>query len=180
MTRRTLASLRTDGAAFLRAHWYLRGASLGQRVRLRGRPRVVTRGEMTIGDRVQLVSTVAQLELVAERGGHLTIGSQSLVNFGCSIVAVERVSIGERCHIGPHCMIMDTAFHELDPDRRLESPAPRPIDIAENVWIGARVIVMPGITIGAGSAVGAGSVVTHDVAPRTLVAGVPARFIREI
>ncbi|MEP1125069.1 MAG: DapH/DapD/GlmU-related protein [Ilumatobacter sp.] len=123
---------------------------------------------------------MAKLELVAERGGRLTVGSRSLINFGCSIVATERVSIGAMCHIGPHCMIMDTAFHELDPDRRLESPAPKPIEIAENVWIGARVIVMPGVTIGAGSAVGAGSVVTHDVAPRTLVAGVPARFIRDI
>jgi acetyltransferase-like isoleucine patch superfamily enzyme len=135
---------------------------------------------MVIGDRVQLVSTVAKLELVVESGGRLTVGSRSLINFGCSIVAVERISIGARCHIGPHCMIMDTAFHELDPDRRLESPEPRPIEIAENVWIGARVIVMPGVTIGAGSAVGAGSVVTHDVEPRTLVAGVPARFIRQI
>lgn len=169
-----------DGMALLRAHWHLRRARLGARVRLRGRPHVVARGELTVGERVQLVSTVATLELVAERGAVLEIGPRSLVNFGCSLVATDRVSIGARCQIGPHCLIMDTAFHELDPERRLDRPAPKPIVIGDNVWLGARVIVMPGVTIGADAAIGAGSVVTHDVPSRTLAAGVPARVIRDL
>jgi acetyltransferase-like isoleucine patch superfamily enzyme len=75
---------------------------------------------------------------------------------------------------------MDTPFHELDPDRRLARPRTSPIDIGENVWLGARVMVMPGVTIGRDAAVGAGSIVTSDVPPRTLVAGVPARVIKEL
>ena len=135
---------------------------------------------MVIGDRVQLVSTVATLELAVEAGATLEIGERSLVNFGCSIVALDRVTIGPRSLIGPHCMIMDTAFHDVDPERRLEPPTARPITIEENVWLGARVIVMPGVTIGRDSVVGLGSVVTHDVPPRSVAVGVPARLVRTL
>lgn len=172
---------RGDVLAALAARGHLRGIDhLGARVRLRGRPYVTARGRISIGERVQLVSTLAPLELVAEEGATLEIGAGTLLNFGCSLVAVERVSIGERCLIGPHCIIQDTAFHRVEPERRLEHPKPVPITIGDNVWLGARVIVMPGVTVGADSAVGAGSVVTHDVPPRTLVAGVPARVIRDL
>jgi acetyltransferase-like isoleucine patch superfamily enzyme len=162
--------------------WYLRRADVGKRVRLSGRPRVVVgRGaRLMVADRVQLYSTIATLELVAEDHATLEIGPRSLVNFGTSIVAMERVVIGADCHIGPHCMIMDTSFHELDPDRRLERPRPLPVVIGDNVWLGARTIVLPGVTIGRDAAIGAGSIVTHDVPPRTLAAGVPARVVREL
>ncbi len=157
---------RADGFAALRARWFLRRAAhLGARVRLRGHPVVVARGQLVVGDRVQLVSTVAKLELVVEQGGTLEIGERSLVNFGCSIVALDRVTIGPRSLIGPHCMIMDTGFHDVDPERRLEPPRAQPIRIGANVWLGARVIVMPGVTIGDDSVVGIGSVVTDDVPP---------------
>lgn len=170
-----------DLRAVLAARWHLRGAErLGPRVRLRGKPVVVTRGRLLIGERVQLVSTVATLELVAEAGGTLDIGARTLVNFGCSLVAFDRVAIGERCLIGTHCMIMDTPFHSVEPDRRLDPPPPEPVTIEDNVWLGARVIVMPGVTIGRDSVVGAGSVVTRDVPPRTLAAGVPARVVRAL
>ena len=170
-----------DARAVVRARWYLRDAEhVGARVRLRGRPHVSVDGRLLIHERVQLVSTVAALELAVGDGATLEIGARSLVNFGTSLVALDRVTIGPRCLIGTHCLVMDTGFHELDPDRRLDRPAPRPVTIGENVWLGARVIVMPGVTIGDDSAVGAGSVVTHDVPPRTLVAGVPASVIRAL
>jgi acetyltransferase-like isoleucine patch superfamily enzyme len=172
---------RGDGAAALNARWRLRKAArLGQRVRLRGAPVVVAHGNLVIGDRVQLVSTVATLELVAEYGATLTIGERSLINFGCSIVALDRVTIGPRSLIGPHCMIMDTGFHDIDPERRLEPPKAEPITIGENVWLGARVIVLPGVTIGSDSVVGIGSVVTHDIPPRSVAVGVPARVVKTL
>lgn len=93
---------------------------------------------------------------------------------------MERVTIGERCLIGPHCMIMDTPFHNVEPDRRLSSVAPTPITIGDNVWLGARVIVLPGVTIGDDAVVGIGSVVTSDVPARSVAVGVPARVVREI
>jgi len=170
-----------DVAAVLRARWYLRHANaIGARVRLRGRPAVTARGHLVIGDRVQLVSTVAKLELVVEEGATLEIGERSLINFGCSIVALDRVTIGARSLIGPHCMIMDTGFHDIDPDRRLQPPTAQPITIGENVWLGARVIVMPGVTIGDDSVVGVGSVVTHDVPPRSVAVGAPARVVKNL
>lgn len=170
-----------NGRAVAGAHWHLRKADhIGSRVRLRGRPKIANHGRMVVGDRVQLVSDTATLELVAEYDGELVIGSRSLINFGCSIVATESVQIGERCHIGPHTMMLDNDYHHVDPARRLERPESRPILVEDNVWIGARSIIMPGVTIGEDSCVGAGSVVTHDVPERTLVAGVPARVIRRL
>lgn len=177
---RTARARLGDVVAVLRGRWYLRRAVVGTRTRLRGRPRVIASGALEIGDRVQLVSTPARLELVAETGGRLSIGRRTLVNFGSSIVAFDRVTIGERCLIGPHCMIMDTGFHHVDPDRRLDPPEASPITIGDNVWLGARVIVLPGVTIGDDSVVGIGSVVTRDVPPRTVVAGVPAKVVRHL
>lgn len=157
-----------------------RGAELGRRVRVSGRPRVVAIGTMRIGSGVQIYSTLARSEFVADHGATLEIGDRTLVNFGTSIVAIERVTIGAHCHIGPHCYILDNSFHELEPERRLERPRSRPITIEDNVWLGARVIVMPGVTIGRDSVVGAGSVVTKDIPSRTLAAGVPAKPLREL
>ena len=168
------------GRTNLNGRWRFRGADVGSRLRVSGRPRVVVHGTMRLGDRVQIYSTLARSEFVADSRATLEIGSRTLVNFGTSIVATGGVSIGAHCHIGPHCIIMDNPFHELDPDRRLDVPAPRPIVIEDNVWLGARVIVLPGVTIGRDSVVGAGSVVTKDVPPRTLVAGVPAREVRTL
>lgn len=170
-----------NGRDVLNARWWLRGADhVGPRVRLRGRPAVANRGRMIVGDRVQLISTIATLELVSEQGGTLEIGERSLVNFGCSLVATQSVRIGRDCHIGPYTMMLDNDYHRIEPERRLERPPSQPITIEDNVWVGARVIVMSGVRIGRDSAVGAGSVVTHDVPARTLVAGVPARKIRDL
>ncbi|MGH8979105.1 MAG: DapH/DapD/GlmU-related protein [Acidimicrobiia bacterium] len=170
-----------NGRAVINAKWSLRHVDeIGTRVRLRGRPAVTNQGRMVIGPRVQLVSTIATLELVSEKGGLLEIGERSLVNFGCSLVATELVRIGPRCQIGPYTMMLDNDFHRVEPERRLERPPSKPIVVGENVWIGARVILMAGVTVGDDSCIGAGSVVTADVPPRTLVAGVPARVIREL
>jgi maltose O-acetyltransferase len=133
-----------------------------------------------VRDRVQLVSNVARIELGAGPDGFLEIGERTLVNYGCSIAAMKRVTIGERCLIGPHCMIIDSAFHDVDPERRLDPPVGDPITIGENVWLGARVIVLPGVTIGNDSVVGIGSIVTSDIPARSLAVGVPARVIRSL
>lgn len=181
VTTQSFSNAMDQAIAHLRARWYLRRAHhLGRRVRLRGRPAVTTKGRLIVHDRVQLVSTVARLELVAADGGTLEIGARSLVNFGCNVVAFERVTFGERCLIGPHCMIMDTGFHRVEPDRRLDAPDTAPITIGDNVWLGARVVVMPGVTIGNDSVIGIGSVVTNDVPPRSLAVGVPAKVVRSL
>ena len=169
-----------DGCAVAAAGLYLRKAEVGARVRLRGRPRIHNSGRMVIGSRVQLVSTPATLELAAIDGGMLEIGEQTLVNYGGSIAAAESVRIGARCLIGTYAIIMDNDFHRIEPERRYETPESKPITIGDNVWLGARVIVLGGVTIGDGSCIGAGSVVAHDIPARSLAVGVPARVIRSL
>jgi acetyltransferase-like isoleucine patch superfamily enzyme len=174
------SSLAANVGAVLSARWAFRHAELGAKVRLRGRPRVHNTGRLIIGDRARIVSTPHTLELAAIDGGVLAIGPQTFVNYGGSIAASRSVLIGARCLIGTHAIIMDNDFHRLEPERRYELPESRPIVIEDNVWIGARVIVLGGVTIGEGSCIGAGSVVAHDIPPRSLAVGVPARVIRAL
>jgi maltose O-acetyltransferase len=135
---------------------------------------------MIIGDRVRLTSTLAPLELVASEGGTLEICAGTYINYGASISASLLVRIGPRCSLGTHVILMDSDFHQVEPERRNELPEAAPVILQENVWLGARVIVLKGVTIGADSVIGAGSVVTHDIPPRCVAAGVPARVIRKL
>jgi maltose O-acetyltransferase len=162
----------------LNARFHLRSAQLlGRRVTLRGWPHVVNEGTIVVGERVRLVSTVAKLELVTLPGGRLEIGNNVFINYGTSIVAAARVSIGDDCLIGTHVMVMDTDFHRVE-DKSWDTTG-HPIVIEERAWLGNRSIVLKGVRIGHDAVVAAGSVVTRDVPPRTLVAGAPARVIRE-
>ncbi len=154
--------------------------SIGSRVRLQGKPRVINRGRMLIGQRVRLDSTAATLELVTEADGVLDVEDHVFLNFGCNIAATKLIRIGAYSLLGPYCMLMDNSYHCVEPERRLERPESQPIILEPNVWLGARTIVLPGITIGEGSCVGAGSVVTKDVPRRTFVAGVPAQTVRSL
>jgi acetyltransferase-like isoleucine patch superfamily enzyme len=85
------------------------------------------------------------------------------------------VTIGDRALIGPGVMIIDSQFHDLY-DRRKTPPA-LPITLEADVWIGAKASILPGVTIGRGAVVAAHALVNTDVAPFTVVGGVPARLI---
>jgi maltose O-acetyltransferase len=123
---------------------------------------------------------VSTLELSVGRDATLEIGERVLINHGCSIGATKLVRIGERSNIGSQSILIDNAFHELDPERRNEQPESAPVILEANVWLAARVIVLPGVTIGQNSVVGAGSVVTRDIPPDVLAAGIPAKVIRSL
>jgi len=165
----------------LRARWYFRNAtSVGPRVRVWGRPWIENAGTMIIGDRTKVISHIARTELVATAGATLDIGERVFINYGCSIGATQLIRIGPRCAIGSYSLLMDNDFHSVDPDRRYEVPASAPIVLEENVWLGSRVIVLRGVTIGAHSVIGAGSVVTKDIPPRSVAVGLPARVVRSI
>ena len=167
--------------AVLRAYWYLRHADrVGTKVRVWGRPSIANRGKMCIGDRVRLDSRIATLELVTDAGATLEIETGTYINYGCSIGATRFVKIGPFCTIGTHVIIMDNNYHRLEPQRRQERPDSAPVTLGENVWLGARVIVLPGVTIGDCSVVGAGSVVTRDIPPHSLAVGLPAKVVRSI
>ena len=174
-------SMLGDARAVLRARYYLRAAQrLGPRVRLWGAPAVTNQGTLHIGDRVRLASAVATLELSVGPGGLLEIGERVLINHGCSIGATKLVSIGARCNIGTHCILIDNSFHGIEPDQRDVQPEAAPVVLKDNVWLAARVIVLPGVTIGENSVIGAGSVVTKDIPANVLAAGIPAKVIRSL
>jgi acetyltransferase-like isoleucine patch superfamily enzyme len=181
MGKRSLAELARLGPAVLRAHWYFRDAAkLGSRCRVWGSPIVRNNGTLLIGNKVRLVSTLAPIELSVDAGATLDIGDDVYINYGCSIGATQSIKIGAHSNIGGHVTILDNDFHRLEPERRQEVPPSAPVVLEENVWLGLRVIVLRGVTIGRDSVVGAGSVVSRDIPPRSLAAGVPAKVVRQL
>jgi maltose O-acetyltransferase len=113
--------------------------------------------------------------------GHQTrIGARTFANFGLVVLDVAPVVIGEDVQIGPNVQLL-TATHPLEPGpRRDKWEAALPITIGDNVWLGGGVIVCPGVTIGADTVVGAGSVVTRDLPAGVVAVGSPARVVREL
>jgi acetyltransferase-like isoleucine patch superfamily enzyme len=128
-------------------------------------------GSCTVTETFTLYSG-GSLEVV--EGAHLALGG-GYANNGAAIVCFKEISIGRDVAIGPEVMIRDSDSHIISGSGR---PATAPIRIGDRVWIGARAVILKGVTIGDGAIVAAGSVVTRDVAPGTLVGGVPAKFIR--
>lgn len=107
-------------------------------------------------------------------GFNIKLGTGVFLNFGCVILDVVEVSIGDKTQIGPNVQIL-TADHPRDPAEReagLENG--RPIRIGRNVWIGGGAILLPGVTVGDDAVIGAGSVVTRDVPEGATVVGNPA------
>jgi acetyltransferase-like isoleucine patch superfamily enzyme len=177
----TFTQLWYDSRSVARARWFLRAADeVGMRVRLDGRPRVINRGRMIIGERVRLDSSTSMIDLVADTDGFLEIEASVFINVGCSIGATRHIRIGAGSQLGPQCMLMDNAFHHVEAARRHDRPDSRPIVLEPNVWLGARTIVLPGVTIGQDSVIGAGSIVNRDVPSGCLAAGAPARVLRSI
>jgi acetyltransferase-like isoleucine patch superfamily enzyme len=151
---------------------------VGKWTRVIGRITVVNHGTMLVGNRVRIYAHHARSIFTTFAGGRLTIGDGTVINYGVDIAATGLIAIGANCMIGTHVSILDNDFHELA--NRDQMPQPRPVIIEDGAWIGNRAIIMPGVTIGEGAAVGAGSVVIADVPPHTLAMGNPARIVREL
>ncbi|WP_440713930.1 DapH/DapD/GlmU-related protein [Gordonia sp. FQ] len=111
-------------------------------------------------------------------GKNLRIGERVFVNSGCRLQDQGGITLGDDVLLG-HNVVIATLNHALDPAERATTE-PRPVTIGNSVWIGANATILPGVTIGDGAVVAAGAVVTRDVAPKTIVGGVPARPIREL
>ena len=108
------------------------------------------------------------------------VGRNVVINFNCTFVDDGEIFIGDDCMIGPGCNLA-TSIHPISPRlRRHKLQYNKPIHIGNNVWFGAGVTVLPGVTVGDNAIVGAGSVVTKDVPSNAVVAGNPARLIRMI
>lgn len=124
------------------------------------------------------VAPTANINRKARLSWQTTIGPHGGVGERC--ILSGQVVIGPHVTMGPDCFFI-TGDHPVPPDGgrfRDMTPTHRPIRVEEDVFLGARAILLPGVTVGRGAAVGAGSVVTKDVAPGAVVAGNPAREIR--
>jgi len=113
-------------------------------------------------------------------GYNIEIGKNFFANMGLTILDEAKVTLGDNVFIAPHVGIY-TAGHPLDVERRNRGlEYARPVTIGNNVWLGAHVCILPGVTIGDNAVIGAGSVVTKDIPANVLAAGNPCRVIREI
>jgi len=138
----------------------LRGVSVGEGTLLLDTPRVR-------GDR-------------ADSLANLRIGEHCVIDVGCNFELGDTLTIGDRVTIGPQCLIITTT-HELGPREHRAGPVVRRSVVIENgAWLGARSIVLPGVTIGEGAIVDPGSVVTKDVVAHTRVRGMPARQVEQL
>ena len=106
------------------------------------------------------------------------LGEGVFINAGCRFQDQGGIYIGDRALIGHNCIIA-TLNHDMDSAKRANL-IPAPVRIGSDAWLGSSVTVLPGVRIGEGAVVAAGAVVTRDVAPRTVVGGVPAKLIKEL
>lgn len=125
-----------------------------------------------------------------------TMGEGSRVNTPITVVRAHNVKIGKRVIVMNGCLMMSAGGITIDDDAQIAANVQlisnnhdlvdrmvitcKPVHICRRAWIGAGATILPGVTVGENSVVGAGSVVTHDVEPNTIVAGNPARVIRKI
>ena len=121
------------------------------------------------------LSIYSNADISVNENAVLEIGS-GFINHGARIHAFDKISIGQGVYIGDDVAIRDSDGHEIVGSlKNMTSP----IIIEDHVWIGARVTIVKGITIGTGAVVAAGAVVVKDVPANTLVAGIPARVVKE-
>jgi len=151
--------------SFARARWMLRSAKQGKRVRCYGRVLVEGGTGIQVSTRVVFLKGMIPTELRCAPGAELVIGPQSMFNYGVSIVADRSIQIGARCRFGSFVQVRDCD------ERRIA-----PIVIGDNVWLAHGVVVEPGVTIGDGSVVAAGAVVSMSVPPGMLAFGNPVQI----
>ncbi|MBU6121954.1 acyltransferase [Hymenobacter siberiensis] len=172
--------VRDLGAGLLKmaaARFYLNNTQLGKRVSVKGRPLFRNAGRVILGDQVRIWSDIQRAKIFVSRGATLRVGDNSRIN-GAHISVSIGVDIGRNVRIGPNVVIMDDDFH--DAASHFSAGKTGAIRIHDNVWIAMGAMVLKGVTIGEGAAVAAGAVVTKDVAPYTLVGGVPAKPIKNL
>ncbi len=112
-------------------------------------------------------------------GKYVSVGEGTYVNMNLTLIDDWKITIGKRVLIGPNVTLCTTG-HPIHPDHRMDGMYSFPITIGDGVWLGANVIVMPGVTIGENSVIGAGSVVTRDIPPNVIAFGSPCKVYRQI
>lgn len=113
-------------------------------------------------------------DIILFKGAHLVLGKNSFINSDCKIRCHDEIIIGDDCAISHDFTVMDSDAHELNGSRNT-----RPVHIGNHVWIGTRVTILSGVSVGDGSVIAAGALVTEDVPAGVLVGGVPAKVLKD-
>ncbi|WP_148466441.1 DapH/DapD/GlmU-related protein [Limosilactobacillus antri] len=123
-------------------------------------------------------SVEIRLPIRSDYGANLRIGKGVFINSGVMFTDLGGITLADHVLVGPNATII-SVNHPLDPQKRHEVEM-KPVLIGENAWLGANSTILPGVTVGRNAVVAAGAVVTKDVPANTVVAGVPAKIIKEI
>jgi serine acetyltransferase len=168
-----------SGLRVISAKWYLRKCtSLGKMVSINQKPLIINQGVIHLGDEVRIWSNINKTKIFVDKGGTLTVGKNSRIN-GVHISVSQEIQIGNNVRIAPYCIIIDNDYHKID-NHFSDEGARKPIIIEDDVWITMNCMIMKGVRIGRGAVIAAGAVVTRDVAPYTVVGGVPAKLIKNM
>jgi FkbH-like protein len=151
--------------------------AVGPGARVSGRVRVQNRGSIRFGSGLSLIGAYVPVELVTSEGGSIEMGDNVWLNFGCAFSARSRITVGNGAQFGQHCIVADSDHPEDASGLALEA---KPIEIGDDVWVAGRVTVRPGVKIGRGSVITAGSVVENDIPAGVIAGGIPARVIRRL
>ena len=127
-----------------------------------------------VGDNVWLNSP-----LTAAVGKYVSIGEGTYANMNLTLIDDWKITIGKNVLIGPNVTICTTG-HPIHPAHRLDGMYSFPVTIGDNVWIGGNVMILPGVTIGENSVIGAGSIVNKDIPANVVAVGNPCKVLREI
>lgn len=162
--------------------------TLGKHVRLFAPLRCDGEGVVQVAERTRLggplsvrYGTGATMLQARGKNAVIRIGRHCAFSNNVCVIAAESVEIGNDCLIGDLVSIMDSDFHAVAPDQRRTGPVKTaPVKLESNVWLGSRVIVQKGVTIGANSIVAPNAVVTSSIPANSMAGGVPARVIRTL
>jgi acetyltransferase-like isoleucine patch superfamily enzyme len=161
-------------------------ASVGSGFQMECLPYLTGRGRIVIGNHVRLSGKSSfGFSSCITREPEISIGDGTFIGHDCHFGIAQSIRIGKHCLLAGGVSVRDLDGHPLDADeRRAGRPAPRdgvrPVVIEDDAWIGARAMILKGVTVGARSVVGAGAVVSRDVPPDCVVAGNPARVVKQL
>lgn len=160
------------------ARWYLRKCKkIGKMVTVNQKPKVEINGWVELGNYVRIWSSVERTKIFVMKNAFLSVGENTRIN-GAHLSVSNKLVIGNNVRISPYVLIMDDDFHDLND--HFAKGKTSPIIIEDEAWLASKCTVLKGVTIGKGAVVAIGAVVTKDVAPYTLVGGVPAKFIKNL
>jgi acetyltransferase-like isoleucine patch superfamily enzyme len=143
----------------------------------KGWPILKAQGPIVLGPDCRMRSGPVRARLTTGPNGRIEFGVNVGTGYGVEIYSETLIKVGDRASISAYVTIYDTSFHSVDEGEEVRTA---PVEIGRNVWIGRNATLLPGVTIGDHSVVASGAVVSRDVPPRTVVAGNPAKPVREV